>query len=242
MKILAVDKTTMGGLVVIVVIGAIALVALLSRAGGADTLATSSLLPEADPSQPVTRQVGEDDGSLEENSEVASAANEAQSQDPEPATEGQDVAQVVRDLETKLAETPNDVDVMIELGALYFELQVYPRAADLFSAVLEITPEDAGVRSDLASSFLYQGMIRLARNEYRAAIETDPKLTDAYFNLGISYSHSSPQDIGAAIDAWQRVIELEPESDLAVAAQGFIQEYSDADQATDEQAGSATGP
>lgn len=242
MKLLTVDKTTMGGLVVIVVIGAIALVALLSRSGGADTLATSSFLPEADPSQPVTRQQPEDDGSAEGDSELTSGDVSAQSQDPAASSEGQDVAQVVRDLEAKLAESPNDVDLLIELGALYFELQVYPRAADLFSAVLDINPDDAGVRSDLASSFLYQGMIRLARNEYRAAIETDPELADAYFNLGISYSHSSPQDIDAAIEAWQRVIELEPESDLALAAQGFIQEYSDADQPTDEQAETTAGP
>lgn len=239
MKNMTMDKSTIGGLAVIGVIATVAIAFFLSSLGDEDNISNVAILPEADGSQPITREqaveLADDSDRVAdiETSEVVPA-------EPQPATQ-EDVADLVRELETKIAEAPGDFETLVELGALYYQLQVYPRAADMFSAALDVNPDDAGVRSDLASSFLYQGMIRLARNEYRRAIETDPELADAHFNLGISYSHSSPQDIEAALSEWERVIELEPDSELAVAAQGFIDQYQYAEP-TEQPAEVATAP
>ncbi len=228
MKKLSIDKSQLGGLVVMAVIVAVVLSFIISRSlNDTGTSLATSVLPGADPSQPVTREEtmpGAEPGAVIESGAVPA---DAEIPDDHSGSSSDQVAKVVSDLEQRLIESPDDFDLMVELGALYFELRVYPRAADMFAAALEIDPDDAAVRSDLASSFLYQGMVGLAQKEYLKAIEIDPDLTDAYFNLGVSYSHGRTQDIEAAIAVWKRVIELEPDSEIAKTAEGFIREYAD---------------
>ena len=114
---------------------------------------------------------------------------------------------------------------MTELGGLYFQLKVYPRAADTFAAALDLDPNNARLRTDLGSAFLYQGMLGLAKREYLAAIAADPALPDAHFNLAIILSHSSTPDIPGALAEWREAIRLDPNSDLARSAEQYMKSY-----------------
>jgi tetratricopeptide (TPR) repeat protein len=220
----------LGGIAVIAVIAVLVISFMVADDDGdsGSPIAITNL-PEANASQPVEHDDATSPKSAE-NEEVATLQDNrgnGDSAEGHAGTGGEEVGQIVNELEKRLIESPGDLDLILELGAYYFELRIYPRAADMFAAALEINPNDAAVRSDLASSFLYQGMVGIAQKEYQAAIELDPELADAYFNLGVSYSHGRTQDIEAAIAAWEQVMELEPESEIAKTAEGYIREYRD---------------
>lgn len=136
-----------------------------------------------------------------------------------------DVQGRVAALEAAVQKDPTDVEALKELGGLFFQLKVYPRAADAFAAAIELDPDDATIVTDLASALLYQGMLGLAKREYLRAIELDPTLPDPHFNLAVILSHSAPPDIPQALDEWREVVRLDPESDLADTSRQYIESY-----------------
>lgn len=128
-------------------------------------------------------------------------------------------------LEATVQEDPSNVDALTELAGVYFQLRLYPRAADIYADALEFDPNNARLRTDLGSSLLYQGMLGLAKREYVRAIEADPDIPDPHYNLAVILSHSSPQDISGALSEWNEVVRLGPESDLAISALQYINSY-----------------
>lgn len=143
---------------------------------------------------------------------------------PEPSPQER-----IIELEDQLRDTPFDYDALTELGALYFGLRLYPRAADMFTRALDVRPGDSVLYNDLGSALLYQGMLELAKQYYTKSIESDPTLPDPHFNLAVIRSHANPPDIEAALAGWQEVIRLAPESDIAQTAIQYIEGYEGTD-------------
>ncbi|MBI4200877.1 MAG: tetratricopeptide repeat protein [Chloroflexi bacterium] len=142
-----------------------------------------------------------------------------------PAGSAEAVNARITALELLLRDNSTDLKALTELGGLYFQLKVYPRAADTFAAALELDPNNARLRTDLGSSLLYQGMLGLAKREYLASIAANPALPDPHFNLAVILSHSSSPDIPGALAEWREVIRLAPDSDLARSAEQYINSY-----------------
>jgi cytochrome c-type biogenesis protein CcmH/NrfG len=131
------------------------------------------------------------------------------------------------EMQQRVAEDPSDVEAWRTMGALLLMSGEYGPASEAFAGAIELDDSDAGTHADLGAALLYQGMIRLARVELLRAVELDPTLPGAHFNLGITYSHTEPRDLAAAHAAWERVIELDPNSELSAQAQAFIDSYGD---------------
>ena len=151
---------------------------------------------------------------------------------PVPTAQATDGVQGrLAELEKRTAESPSDLEALTELAGIYFETRSYPRAADTFAAALELQPENARLRTDLAGSLLYQGMLGMARREYLRAIAADPALPDPHFYLAVILSHGNPQDIPSAVAEWREVIRLAPDSDLARTSQEYLTSYAAQEQA-----------
>lgn len=88
------------------------------------------------------------------------------------------------------------------------------RIGELEEAV-DDDPNDIESRLQLGVQYFNLGMIESAREQWDAVIELDENQVTAWYNLGFYHLSSSPADMEAAEDAWQRVIELEPESEMA---------------------------
>ncbi|HEV2288739.1 MAG TPA: tetratricopeptide repeat protein [Candidatus Acidoferrales bacterium] len=80
----------------------------------------------------------------------------------------------------------------------------YATATEDYEKYLEQKPNDAEAHFDLGYVYTAQHQNEMADTEYRKAIELDPKMTQAYLNLGISLIESDPK---AAIDPLQKVTE-----------------------------------
>lgn len=140
----------------------------------------------------------------------------------------QKLQQQVIALQDQVQKDPKNVKALTELGDLLFDMQQYARAADTYNSALDLAPNDANVRTDLALSYFYQGMTKTAIKEFRQAIQTDPNKIEARFNLALALSHSSPPDVEGAIAEWQQVIKIAPNSDSAKKSQAFIDSYQKA--------------
>ncbi|MBI4312870.1 MAG: tetratricopeptide repeat protein [Chloroflexi bacterium] len=203
-----------------VVVGIVAVLA-VAQLGGANPAQTTTPLPPAD---------AEAAKSEAANAEALQKLAEAQAtQGPATPTPQAASADAVRtriaELEKIVASGPGNAEALIELGGLYFQIRLYPRAADTFADALKVAPDNAKVRNDLGSSLLYQGMVGLAKEEYVKAIALDPSLPDPHFNLAVVLSHSATPDIAGALAEWREVIRLAPESDLAQTSQEYIKSY-----------------
>lgn len=59
------------------------------------------------------------------------------------------------------------------------------------------------------------GEPEVAEEHWARALDIDPDIIEAHYNLGFAYLASDPPRPEQAVEAWNRVIELDPESDLA---------------------------
>src|SRR5438477_9628646 len=86
----------------------------------------------------------------------------------------------------------------------------YEGAVEAFEKAVEINPNDARARYNLALAQQYLGDSEIAVAGYRRAIDLDPQLIDAYINLGNLYGELGLQE--DSLETLQQALELDPEN------------------------------
>ncbi len=105
---------------------------------------------------------------------------------------------------------PQFQTAMLNLSAVYIHLEQYDRAADFARRLAEDPTYPAPWRafSNLGWALLGLDQLDASRDALEKAIQFDPTFWPAHLNLGILEQRAGRRV--AAIDAFQRVIELEP--------------------------------
>ena len=147
---------------------------------------------------------------------VSTAQQNTQTQ-VDPAT-----IQRIQSLENTIKTDPKDVKTLTELGQLYFETGDVDKAQVAFKAALELEPNNAALHNGLGIAYFWTGKTQEAIAEYRKSMEIDPSSPEAYYFLALTLSHSQPSDIPGAIENWEKVIKLAPDSQLAKQSQQYI--------------------
>ena len=83
----------------------------------------------------------------------------------------------------------------------------YAAAAQAYSDYLAQKPDDAAIHFQLGYAYSALAQPENAASEYRKAIELDPKLGEAYQNLGLTLLEKNPAE---AIEPLRRAVELLP--------------------------------
>ncbi len=125
-----------------------------------------------------------------------------------------DPAQVTA-LMQKIAADPKDVTSLTDLANLYFGIGDFKTAADWISKILVIEPTNVDALLALGTAQYNLGDPTSAEKQWRAAIAVDPKYAQAYYLLGFIYLNQSPPDMAKLEAAWDKVVEIDPTSDLA---------------------------
>ncbi len=94
----------------------------------------------------------------------------------------------------------------------------------VYEEALAKEPDNAQLRAHYGD-YLSEGedegeAIRLAMEQYRRALNADPNSLDAHFGLGVLFARSGI--LGEAIVEWNRVVEIDVNSDLARTARTNI--------------------
>ena len=81
---------------------------------------------------------------------------------------------------------PDNLEAVRTRGNLAYDTRDYKSAESYFGRYLELDPGDPSVKTDLASSLLFQGERERAKKVYREVIARNPDFVQAHLNLGIA--------------------------------------------------------
>jgi len=125
--------------------------------------------------------------------------------------------------ERLVAQNPKDVQAWIALGNDYFDTNQAQRAVDAYAKALALKPDDADVLTDQGVMYRKLQAFDKAITNFQRAHQVDPRHVQSVYNLGVVYAFDL-KDQAKAIAAWNRVIEVSPQSPQAAQARQNIQE------------------
>jgi tetratricopeptide (TPR) repeat protein len=128
----------------------------------------------------------------------------------DPAALAGDVEIQAAPLKTALMTEPKNFALLVKLGNLYYDKQVYAPAIDYYRRALELHPNDINVRTDLGTAYWYAGFPQNAIAEYKKSLQVDPGHAQTLFNMGVVYKDGM-KDPAAAVAVWEKLLKLHPD-------------------------------
>ena len=139
------------------------------------------------------------------------ASAPAQSQQPAaPALDERRAAE----LRAEAEKNPRDATPRVQLGNLYFDSERFDDAAKWYVDALAINPNDANVSTDLGITYYYRNQPDRALEQFERSLQIDPKHSKTLLNIGVVRAWGK-QDLEGAAKAWERVLEVAPNSEEA---------------------------
>lgn len=166
---------------------------------------------------------------------VQQAAAQAPAQGQQPAR-GFDESRAGQLAARAIAE-PQNAAVRAELGNLYFDADRFDDAIKWYEESLRLKPGDPDVSTDLGIAFYYTNQPDRALAQFQHSLGISPSHTKTMLNQGIVLAFAK-QDLEGAAKAWQRVVQLAPESPEGLAAKRALEGLRSAHPA----AGTPSGP
>ncbi len=116
------------------------------------------------------------------------------------------VERLARDVE----KSPDDIDLLIELGNLYYEVGMENEALATYLTVVELDSMHVGARTNLGSLYTDMGEFQMAEEQLRKALTFDPENAMVYVNLGTN--HYASRKYYEAIEMYRRALAIDPDS------------------------------
>ena len=102
----------------------------------------------------------------------------------------------------------------VQLGNLYFDAEQYAEAARWYEEALKLDPKDPNVSTDLGIAYYYQNQPDRALQQFDQSLKIDPAHSKTLLNIGVVRAWGK-QDLDGAARAWEKVIEVAPNSEEA---------------------------
>lgn len=119
------------------------------------------------------------------------------------------LAKAAEPLLAQLKTNPNNFDVLVQLGNLYYDGQSFPQAIDYYEKALKLQPNNADVRTDLGTSYWYIGDADKALANFNKSLAIRPNHPGTLFNVGI-VEWQGKKDPKAAVVAWEKLLQSNP--------------------------------
>jgi cytochrome c-type biogenesis protein CcmH/NrfG len=130
---------------------------------------------------------------------------------PPIANNAPDNTAEIETLKQRTLSNPNDVDSWIQIGHLYFDSNQVKDAINAYETALKIKPNNPDVLTDLGVMYRRAKNPKEAIAKFDQAISIDPTHQVSRFNKGVVLMHDL-NDAKGAVDAWQQLIELNPDA------------------------------
>ena len=140
---------------------------------------------------------------------------------PVPEVPPIDEARAV-ELRAAAENAPEDVQVRVDLGNLYFDAHRFEDAIPWFEAALALSPEEVEVSTDLGVAYYYMDDTDRALLQFARSLDVAPAHAKTILNLGIVRAFGK-QNLEGAIEAWEEVQRVAPGSPEAFAAAAAIE-------------------
>jgi tetratricopeptide (TPR) repeat protein len=126
-------------------------------------------------------------------------------------------------LERAIKLRPKDADALLEMGNTKYDAGDFKSAADYYGRSLAVRPDDADVRTDLGNTYFRRDPpdYRRAAEEYRRALQTDPRHQNALKNLASAALNL--KDKAAAREAVEKLAEVNPNHPELASLRGALE-------------------
>ncbi|MCP5326685.1 MAG: c-type cytochrome biogenesis protein CcmI [Oceanospirillaceae bacterium] len=147
-----------------------------------------------------------------------------------PEANAQDLTALTSALETQIANHPDDLENEFLLARIYADSEAYDKAVQLFSQILQQLPPEATM--DRAATLAQLGQAQFFANGRKLdkatesllkdAVDLNPEESAALGLLGIAAYERT--DYRVAIDYWNKLLAITPESQESMAIRGGIEQ------------------
>ncbi len=120
------------------------------------------------------------------------------------------LAKAADPLLAQLKTNPDNAEVLVQLGNIYYDGQSFPQAIDYYEKALKIQPNNADVRTDLGTSYWYTGDPDKALACFQKSLAVRPNHPGTLFNMGM-VEWQGKKDPKAAIVAWEKLLQTNPD-------------------------------
>ncbi len=117
----------------------------------------------------------------------------------------------VGQLRQRLAENPQDIEALRRLGNLFYDIQEWEQAAELYERYLEIRPDDPNVLTDTGACYRSAGDSERALERFRRARDLDPTHWQSRYNEVLVLAFDLEQ-LEAATEALAELQALQPDN------------------------------
>src|SRR5580658_4765518 len=131
---------------------------------------------------------------------------------PSLAEMHQIASQQVAPLLEKLKKDPNNIGLLMQVGAVYHAAHQFKDSAIYYGKAVQADPKNIDAHTKLAISQYRSGDVDGAIAELNRALSLDPKDPNSLFNLGMIRLQGK-QDPKGALAAWQKLLKLNPQLD-----------------------------
>lgn len=128
--------------------------------------------------------------------------------------------QQIKEMETFVANNPDDLQTLLKLAHLLNDSGFYAKAIERYQEYLSKNPDVPDVLIDMGVCYFEMGQYDNAIKYMKHAIEINPKHQIGLFNLGIV--NSALGRIDEAKSWWQKSYNINPNTDLAKKAKELI--------------------
>ena len=128
----------------------------------------------------------------------------------------------VQGLMTIIKSDPKNAGAHVQLGNAYFDAERYADAIKWYEESLKLDPKDVDASTDLGVSYYYSSRTDEALKQFDYSLKLNPTHAKTLLNQGIVLAFGK-RDLKGATDAWEKVVQLAPNSPEAQAARQGLQ-------------------
>lgn len=155
-------------------------------------------------------------------------AGAATAQSPGEAAPAAQATAVVTDAELQayrdiLARDPKNAKAATDLANRLYDAGRYAEAIPYYQQAHALDPKNADVSTDLGTALYYAGRPDEALVQLELSLEADPSHAQTLFNIGI-VKRDGKKDGKGAIEAWRRLLEIDPNYPEAARVRSLIAE------------------
>jgi len=110
----------------------------------------------------------------------------------------------------QLKSDPDNLEVLTNLGNLYYDAQQYSSAVGFYQRALKLRPADVSVRTDLGTAYWYLGNADAALTQFDTALSFSPSNPNTLFNRGLVKWQGKKDREGATAD-WKKLLATSPD-------------------------------
>ncbi|MEE9613628.1 MAG: tetratricopeptide repeat protein [Thermodesulfobacteriota bacterium] len=133
---------------------------------------------------------------------------------------------ILGDLMARLDENPEDAELISRVADTYFGMRRFEDASEYYKRAIKINPDDVDSYNDLALSSHYMGLSVEGLKYVEDGIAKNPYYQRIWLTKGFILAYGLGNQV-AAVEAWEKVVKIDPETQVAKAAADFITQFGE---------------